>query len=155
MNNAYPTTMKKNSFIISISLMLIILYSCGGVTGNIKKYRFETASLDSVKAAVARVYLNHPEYRNFDTAKFQEGRHLGDASYYCRIKTNNQDYFFKYAYPQYPQPNDTIVEIALLSAAKFGGDLELAKNIGYFKKRTYKKIFEEHFIANVYKELSQ
>jgi len=29
----------------------------------------------------------------------------------------------------------------------------LAKDIGYFKKRTYKKIFEEQFISEVRKEL--
>ncbi|WP_290790912.1 hypothetical protein [Flavihumibacter sp. UBA7668] len=112
--------MKKNSFIISISLMLIILYSCGGVIGNIKKYRFETTSVDSVKAAVARVYLKHPEYRNFDTTKFQEGKDLGDGSYYCRIKTDDQDYFFCFAYVQYDPPNDTFIEIALTTAAKYG-----------------------------------
>ncbi len=100
--------------------MLIILYSCGGVIGNIKKYRFETTSVDSVKAAVARVYLKHPEYRNFDTTKFQEGKDLGDGSYYCRIKTDDQDYFFCFAYVQYDPPNDTFIEIALTTAAKYG-----------------------------------
>ena len=102
--------------------------------GNIEKYRFAKVSIASLKSAVDRVYKNHPEFRNFDSSRFKEGVAIGDGNYYCRIKDNHQDYFFKYAYPEYPPPNDTIVEIALTSAAKIGEQLNLATDISVEKK---------------------
>lgn len=143
------------TILISLTLFVVtfLLYSCGGVIGNIEKYRFTNVSIDSLKSAVDRVYINHPEFRNFDTTKYKEGTHIGDGDYYCRIKENGEDYFFQYAYIQYDPPNNNFVEIALTSAAEYGGDLDLAKNIGFIKKAKYRKIFEKYFISEVRDEL--
>jgi hypothetical protein len=145
------------TILISLTLFVVtfLLYSCGGVIGNIEKYRFTNVSIDSLKSAVARVYTNHPEFKNFDSTKFKEGVNIGDANYYCRIKDNHQDYFFKYAYPQYPPPNDTIVEIALTSGARYGADLDLARDISVAEKNKYRSIFEKYFISEVRKELKK
>lgn len=147
--------MKKISLHILLLSLFFLLFSCGGVIGNIEKYRFENISLSTLKAAVSNVNLKHPEFRNFDTSKFKEGVSIGDGNYYCRIKDNNQDYFFKYAYPQYPPPNDTIVEIALTSAAKFGEDLDLARDITVAEKNKYRSLFEKYFIKEIRQELKK
>lgn len=144
-------SMKKT--ILFLFVVILFLYSCGGVIGNIEKYRFTYVSMDSLKNAVNRVYIKHPEFKDFDTTKFKQGQSLGDGNYYCKIRDKKYEYFFKYSYPQYPHPNDTIVEIALTSAAKYGEDLDLAKEIGFFKKRKYQKLFEKYFIEEVKKEL--
>ena len=135
--------------------IIFFLYSCGGVIGNIEKYRFTNVSIDSLKSAVDRVYINHPEFKNFDTTKYKENESIGDGDYYCRIKENDQDYFFIYAYPQYPSPNDTIVEIALTSAAQYGEDLDLARDIGVVEKNKYSNLFEKYFITEIRKELKK
>ena len=138
-----------------ILFLSIFFYSCGGVIGNIKKYRFENISLSTLKTAVHTVNVKHPDFRNFDTSKFKEGTGIGDGDYYCRIKENGQDYFFQYAYVQYDPPNNTFVEIALTSAAKYGEDLDLAKDIDFLKKDKYDKLFEKYFISEVRKELQK
>lgn len=147
--------MKKVFLSIITFTILLLLYSCGGVIGNIEKYRFTGITLDLLKAGVKKVYIIHPEFRNFDTTKYKEGLSIGDGDYYCRIKENGQDYFFQYAYPEYPPPNDTIVEIALTSAAIYGQDLKLEKNISYFDKIKYRKLFNKYFIKEVKNELKK
>lgn len=147
--------MKKQLFLSLWLLNFLLLYSCGGVIGNIEKYRFTNVSIHTLKNAVGSVYSNHPEFKNFDALKYKENQSIGDGDYYCRIKENNQDYLFVYAYPQYPPPNDTIVEIALTSAAKYGEKLDLAKNISDTEKNKYRNIFEKYFIVEVRKELNK
>ncbi len=147
--------MKKITLSIAVFIAIFLLYSCGGVIGNMEKYRFTGISLDSLKAMVDKVYLQHPEFRNFDSIKYKEGISIGDGDYYCRIKENGQDYIFQYAYPQYPSPNDTIVEIALTSAANYGGDLKLERDIRYPDKVKYRKFFEKYFIEEIRKELKK
>jgi len=147
--------MKKQLSLCLWLLPFLLLYSCGGVIGNIEKYRFPNVSINALKTAVDSVYHNHPDFKNFDTVKYKENQSIGDGDYYCRIKENNQDYLFVYAYPQYPSPNDTIVEIALTSAAKYGEKLELAKNISATEKNKYSNIFEKYFIIEVRKELKK
>lgn len=148
--------MKKLSIFLVFFAITSLLCSCGGVIGNIEKYRFTGVSLDSLKAAVAKVYIKHPELKKFDTTKYKEGGStLRDANYYCTVNENNDLFIFEYAYPQYPSPNDTIVEIALTTAAKYGEDLKLAGDIGGFKKKKYRKLFEKYFITEVKTELKK
>lgn len=147
--------MKKTTLSLILLAAIFFLYSCGGVIGNIEKYRFTDISIDTLKSAVERVYIKHPDFKNFDTSKYKESQSIGDGDYYCRIKENSQEYFFVYAYPRYPAPNDTIVEIALTSAAKYGEDLNLAKDIGVAEKNKYGKLFEKFFITEVRKELKK
>jgi hypothetical protein len=143
----------KKIFLSSALLSIFLLYSCGGVIGNIEKYRFSNISIDRLKIAVNNVYSAHPEFKDFDTTKYKQAQSLGDGDYYCRIKENGSDYLFVYAYPKYPPPNDTIVEIALTSAASYGERLALAKNIITTQKKEYQKIFERYFIAEIRKGL--
>lgn len=105
---------------------------------------------------MCNVHDKYPELRQFDTSKFKEGKStLGDADYYCTINTAGKKYIFSYAYVQYDSPNDTFVEIALTTAAIYGENLLLAKDIGIFKKRKYNQLFNEHFINKVKNELQQ
>jgi hypothetical protein len=152
-NKSFP--MKKTTPFIPLLAFFLFLYSCGGVIGNIEKYRFTNISIDALKSAVDSVYFKHPEFKNFDTTKYKQNQSIGDGDYYCRIKVNNQDYFFVYAYPQYPPPNDTIVEIALTSAAEYGENLDLSKDISVAEKNKYSNIFEKYFITELRKELRQ
>ena len=144
---------KGRIFLINYIISSCLLYSCGGVIGNIEKYRFDNVTLDSLKSAVSRVYLKNPEFKGFDTLKYEEKQSIGDGNYYCKIRINRQEYLFAYAYPQYPSPNDPIVEIALTSAALYGQDLNLARNISVVEKNKLRKIFEKYFIREVRKEL--
>src|SRR5689334_12900072 len=145
--------MIKERIVLITILFSTCLLSCGGVIGNIEKYRFDNVTVDSLKVAVNIVYLRNPEFRDFDSLKYQEKKGIGDGDYYCKIKENKQDYLFKYAFPEYPAPNDTIVEIALTSAAVYGQDLKLARSISVVEKKKFRKMFEMYFISEVRKEL--
>jgi hypothetical protein len=149
--------MRKEYYLI-ISLFTIIFYSCGGTIGNIEKYRFQNITIDSLKSIVEIVNLEHPELRQFDTTMFQEGKSgLGDGDFYCTIrdKKNHQKYCFEYAYVQYSPPHNGFVEIALTYAGKYGEELKIEKDLGFFEKRKYKKLFKEYFIEKVRKKVKQ
>ena len=147
--------MKNRTILFRVLPIICLLYSCGGVIGNIKKFRFHNISKDSLESAIEKVYIRHPNMKDFDSTKYKEKKSIGDGDYYCRIKENKQDYFFKYAFPQYPPPNDSIVEIALTSAAIYGQDLNLAKDIKEVEKNKYSSIFEKYFITEIRKELKK
>lgn len=139
--------------IIALIGLTIILCSCGGVIGNIEKYRFPGYTMDEVKNAVQKVYLKHPELRNFDTTKHIDKQStLLDGFYYISVEEKEGKFLFKYMYPALV-PEDSTVEISLASGAIYGEGMKLAKNIGYLKKRKYKKLFEKYFIDEVKKEL--
>ena len=53
--------MKKISLSIVLFGTILLLYSCGGVVGNIEKYSFPNVNPDSLKAALNRVYNKYPE----------------------------------------------------------------------------------------------
>jgi hypothetical protein len=149
--------MKKTSFIFTpiISISILALFSCGGVIGNIEKYRFENTSIESLKNAVQKVYLKNPQLKQFDSLKYEAGNGIGDGDYYCKLNKSGQDFIFQYSYPQYPPPNDTISEIALTSAAKYGEPLKLANRISSLEKTEYRNLFEKYFIAQIKKELKK
>lgn len=141
----------KKHFLI---LQIIIISSCGGVIGNIEKYRFTNTAFDSLESAVKKVFTENPQLKNFDTTIYKEGIAIGNGDFYCRIKMDDEsDYLFQFAYPKYPSPNDTIVEIALTSANKYGSELPLSKKISKTNKEKYKKIFEKYFIQKVHEKL--
>lgn len=132
---------------------LHLLTSCGGVIGNIKRYRFSNITRDSLKKVVARVDSVHPELKDFDTI-YQEGEsELIDGYYHCRIRDGKDDLILVYAYPH--APIDTSIEIALLSGGTYDGIKPLAKDISSSKKREYIRLFEKHFIQYVYEELKK
>lgn len=137
-------------------LMAIFLSSCGGVIGNIEKYRFPDHTTDEVKSAVQKVYTKHPELISLDTTKYKDRQStLLDGFYYITTQENNKMYILKYAYQALVPGYDTTTTISLVSAGISGEGLRLAKNIGYFKKRKYRKLFEHHFIDEVNNELKK
>ncbi|HEY4285549.1 MAG TPA: hypothetical protein VGN00_00500 [Puia sp.] len=120
--------------------------------GNIEKYRFSKVSLDSLKLAAQIVTSIHPNLREFDSSKFKEGI---DGDFYCTIRDGEQVYIFQYSYPIYPSEDDTVAEIALTSAAKYGEDLNFAGDINFIKKMKYRKLFAKYFITEVKKRLKR
>ena len=146
--------MKKIIICILFTCLFFFPSSCG-VIGNIEKYKFINISIDSLKLTVSKVYKTYPEYRNFDTVKYKEGQSIGDGDYYCRIRKEGNDYFFVFAYVQYAPPNDTVVDIALTSAATYSENLNFASDIGYFEKARYSEFFEKYFIEEIKKELKK
>lgn len=128
--------------------------SCG-VIGNIEKYHFNNVSKASLKIAVAQIYKVNPEFKDFDTTKYKEGQNIGDGDYYCRIKREGHDYFFVFAYVQYDAPNNSLIDIALTSAATYGENLNFGSDMGYFEKTKYSNFFEKYFIEQIKKELKK
>jgi hypothetical protein len=148
--------MKKTTPYLTLAIAISLLSSCGGVIGNIAKYQFANISLDSLKAAVRIVTSRDPNFRNFDTSKFKEGiEGAYDGAFYCTIRDNEQLYIFKYGYPHYPSPVDTVAEIALTSAAKYGEDMDFASDMNFIKKLKYRKLFKKYFITEVNKQLKK
>ncbi len=146
----------KTIYLLTIAAFLsILLCSCGGVIGSIEKYRFQNISLDSLKGGISKVYATHPELKDFDTLKYQQGLSIGDGDYYCTATEKGTKYLFKYAFPKYDSPYDTIVEVSLSSAAPYGQGLNLASKLGFFEKRKYKKLFTQYFIEAVSKEVGR
>jgi phage anti-repressor protein len=146
--------MLKSAF--SFLSIILIMAACGGVVGNIEKYRFPGYSMNEVKGAVQNVYRKKPEMRYLDTMKYKDKQKTRiDGDYYILIEDNNEKYLFVYCYPALVPNYDTTVEIALLTGANYGEDLNLAKDISFSEKRKYKKLFERYFIEEVRKELKR
>ena len=135
-------------------ILIFLFYSCGGVVGNIEKYRFIGISSTSLKTAVSKVLIKYPDLSILDTIKYQERKkQINDLGDYCIAIENKDTFIFIYAYPDYGFAPDSIAEIALISAAKVNEPLKLSKDMGFFRKREYRKLFEKFFIEKIKAEL--
>lgn len=50
-----------NRKVLIVTTILFLVFSCGGVIGNIEKYQFDNISTNELNAALERVYAKHPE----------------------------------------------------------------------------------------------
>ncbi|RYZ15877.1 MAG: hypothetical protein EOP49_52430 [Sphingobacteriales bacterium] len=71
---------------------------------------------------------------------------------YVVIKDHNIKFIFAYTYPMLV-PEDSTVEIVLVSASPYGEGLTLARDISFPKKWKYKNLFQQYFIDKVKEEL--
>ena len=134
---------------IKVVLMYIcftsILVGCGGVVGNIEKYNFPGTTYDQLNEEVKNILLKNPRmiYKNM-VSDSTDSRY-----YYCILMDDEDKFVFRFSLIDGVPPYDPMVQIALVSGAEYGETLYLEKNIGFFKKRTLKRIFEDKFLAKV------
>lgn len=161
--------MKKGIIIISIFIALIGLgcflithFIGAGVVGRIQYFDFnyplqnlenEMNKIIELNEKIEKVssddYFNlthsqkNPLYQDFKAS---------DAKYsYLSIIDKDDKYIFRYK----THGKDSTSQITLISAAEYGKGLDLAKNIGYFKKKKYRNIFEEQFILKLKQKLAK
>ena len=134
--------MKKISLSIVLFGTILLLYSCGGVVGNIEKYSFPNVNPDSLKAALNRVYNKYPELIKSDTTMY--GKNNGDDFYYL-LNNGKQKNVFQCNVIVYPAPYDKEIDLSLTTAATWGETMQLAPKMGVLKKENtenyLKKIF--------------
>lgn len=124
---------------------LLTLFSCGGVTGYIEKYPFDNVSVVDLKAALNNVYLKYPELEKTDTTKY--GKNDGEEFYFT-LDYEGEEYLFVCNVVDYHDPKYG-VDLSLTTATKWGHVMELAPRMGFFKKRNYRKIFEQNILPKI------
>jgi len=136
--------------LININIfMCLLVSSCGGVVGNIKKYEYNDIDSQTLKQAILNSYLNNPELIPEDSVGYGVGK---DSSFYFNVDKNNTKYLFmckiieSYA--------DAGTELSLTSAVRVGEIMRLASNLSFWEKKEFKKIFEEEVISTIDKEVS-
>jgi hypothetical protein len=142
--------MKKISLSIILFAAIFLLYSCGGVIGNIEKYPFPNVNPDSLKAALNKVYIKYPELIKTDTSMY--GNNDGEHFYYV-LNDNKQKIIFKCNVVVYPAPYDKEIDLSLTSATTWGKIMDIAPEMGFFEKRKYKKLFKKNILPKIKEEL--
>ncbi len=142
--------MKKISLSIILFAAILLLYSCGGVVGNIEKYPFANIKPDSLKAALNRVYSKYPELIKSDTSMY--GKNNGDDFYYL-LNIEGKKKVFQCNVIVYPEPYDKEIDLSLTTAATWGETMQLATKMGFFEKKGYRKIFEKNILPKIKEEL--
>ncbi len=119
--------------------------------GHIRQYQFAMPQ-HSLEKTVDEVYKLYPEFSiPPGTIYRQEGTGYKYDYRIVVINESEQKYALSFAYVGdsiYWQTHNTSV-ISFVAAAKYGEVLELSKDINWFKKRKFAKLFEKHFIEKV------
>jgi hypothetical protein len=143
--------MKKHILRIApFSIITLLLYSCGGVIGNIEKYPFPGISKDSLMAAVNKVYSTYPELQKTDTSMY--GVSNGNSFYFV-LEHEEQRFVFSCSIITYPPPYNNEIDLSLTTATTWGNRMKLAPNMGFFEKRKYRKLFEQFILPKIKQEL--
>lgn len=140
--------MKINYSIQKILLSLLVfplfISGCGGVIGNIDRYTFDLPKneLDSI---VNEIFISNPEMSIPDSSIYKQD----NETKLCLIKNGDKLIVFGFSSMVFNDAglirNDKS-EIALTHVGVYGLNLQVDKNIPYFKKRTYKELFQSQFI---------
>ena len=127
----------------------ILLFSCGGVIGNIEKYEFSNVNTETIINALNKVYTKYPEVIKSDTTKY--GSNNGEDFYFL-LNIEGQKIVFICNVIAYPPPYDKKTDLSLTSAAMWGRTMKLAPKMGFFEKRKYRKLFEENILPKIKEE---
>lgn len=137
--------------VITLMPILLLVCSCGGVIGNIEKYRFDNISTGDLETALNNVYKRHPDLLKKDTTMY--GMNDGE-SFYFKLARDGTVYVFKCRVINYRNVNHHAVDLSLTSATEWGNIMNLAPKMGFFEKRKYRKLFEETILPKIKDELS-
>jgi hypothetical protein len=140
-----------NRKVLIPTIILFLVFSCGGVIGNIEKYRFDNVSTEELKAALNRVYAGHPDLIKSDTTMY--GMNDGE-DFYFKVKKDGTDYIFNCHVINYNDPNYNAVDLSLTTATEWGEIMNLAPKMGFFEKRKYRKLFEETILPKIRGEVT-
>jgi hypothetical protein len=133
---------------LSLIFFVFLLYACGGVIGNIKKYRFPGVSQEGIKDALNRVYVAHPELQKKDP---RYGVNDGDAFYFILDHEGERFVFECHVIFNSSYNND----LSLTTAATWGGLMNFSSDMGFFERRKYRKLFEDYILPEIEKEIKK
>ena len=142
--------MKNIILVLVLILSTYILYSCGGVIGNIQKYSFSNVSATELKAALNRVYIKYPELVKSNDKMYGKNN---EEDFYYLLDNNGQKIVFQCNVIVYSPPYEKEIDLSLTTAATWGKVMQLAPEMGFFEKRKYRKLFEENILPKVKEEL--
>lgn len=136
---------------IIVVVFIVLLNSCGGAIGNIQQYDF-AVSKPELEKVINNVYERYPDIRiPPNTIYGLEGTGYNYDFREVVIQERGVKYVLSFAYL-----DDSIgwkryktSTISLISGAKYGELLKLPKDISWFNKRKYAKLFEDHFIKKI------
>lgn len=137
----------KNPFLIIY--FICFTYSCGGVIGNIKRYKYEIES-QQLKTGIELLYQKHPELIPPDSIYYNEKY----KEYSLYIKDDNT-YLLHFCIVEAENPSAEIAWITLLTGAEYGGILDLATNLSHKDKKKYAELFEKYFLKELSIELGK
>ena len=132
----------------AIFLILIFIFSgCGGVVGNIERYQFDLTK-DSLDFLVAEIYIRFPELNVPDTSIYKEDNNIK----LCMIQDGERKIVFGFCSLRYNDngiEKNNASEIVLTHAGVYGEILKFDKDLSFYKKYSYKKLFKSQFIAKL------
>lgn len=140
----------RNHFIVL--LLLTLLIKCGGVVGSIEVYKFNYTTYRDLKKTVTEFYEKHPDMITSDPI-FKIDT-VGD-NYYCVLKEGGRCYMLNFKIVNYGIIDTTWNDsaIALIRGGECGKALRLAKELNYFEKNKFRKLFESNIIKELYEEV--
>lgn len=125
--------MKRKLLSLVLLDVIFILYSWGGVVGNIEKYPQQNINSDRLKAALNNVYNKYPELIKTDTALY--GKNNGEDFYFLLNNGEGEGKVIFYCnIIVYSAPYNKETDLSLTSAATWGQTMQLAPKIGFLKK---------------------
>lgn len=142
-------------FFFVTSSITFLLYSCGGVIGNIQQYDYNVSTTE-LKQAIAQVYKKNPEWIPPADSRYKlNGKYFDET---------DQEYFLFFNQPNplvlkysilFPDSVQNPTTISLTTGAKYGDILRLERDLPRDEKVLYKKLFEENFLKELDKTLGQ
>lgn len=150
----------KSKYIFLFPFLLVLFSQCGGVIGSISNYYYNVPQ-DELTKAVKKVIKENKNIRivhgdvyhekiskNQDKTNALENdiKNYYNKFNYISIHNEKKCYIFRYQITSSTHGDSRII---LTSAAHYGDGIKLAKNISFFRKRTYKKIFNDRFISKI------
>ena len=112
--------------------------------------------MDSLINAVEKVYKQNPALQTNDnryTKTETKGEFARNVEYYLKCVQDEKVYVLCFSVIGSVDSTKIESRLSLSTGAEYGHNLYLAKNIGFFKKRKYRKLFEENMESAVRKEL--
>lgn len=127
--------------------LLLVFLGCGGVVGNIERYKFDI-SKNLLDSRVVELFIKFPELNIPDSSIYKEDSIIK----LCMIHDGNRKIVFGFCLLKYNdngiEKNDAS-EIVLTHAGVYGDILKFDSDLSYFEKYSYKKLFRSQFIEKI------
>jgi hypothetical protein len=131
-----------------IVIGFLILLSCGGVVGNIKKYKLNNCTEKHIVLAINELYKYNPELIKNDTLLYGTN---DDENYYFKLKHDKFTYIFNCHIVK--EKNNVPIELSLTGATKYGDVMKLATELTFNEKILYIELFERKIFPKIIQHL--
>lgn len=136
---------KKSSILYFITALII--WGCGGVTGNIDRYKYNMPK-DSLDLLIIKTFTNFPELKLPNSSIYKDD----NTTKLCIIKDDEKNIVFGFSTLEFAEnvKDKTFASEIVLTHAGYDGEiLKLDKEIPLFKKYLFKELFKSKFVSKL------